>query len=850
MRRARATLVAALLCLTTAALAPAPAAAEAPAWTITLTPLPANFAPGQPGEYLAVATNVGGAPTTGEATKLEVLLPAQIKPLAATSTSMSCAPIVSQAVKCETTTALPPSRLLLVKVKAEATGPTGTYDAVAHVRGGGTGQEASATMPTPVQAEPIPFGFLAGFAAPVNGADGSAAVLAGSHPYQQTVAFGFPTKEPGDGLTNDGHPRDFYTELPPGLIGSPAATPVLCTEVQLTGKGCPDASQVGVTDVTTLFGGTGLNAVFTSGFYNMVPPPGVAAELGTEVAGAGVYVHVLASVRSGDQYRVQGAVRDVIAFGTQPIFNVQAQLWGDPSAAIHDEIRGACVKTPGSACTLPVRSEVPFLTMPGSCPGQPLSYEVLADSWEEPSPPAELLEARYEGADLEGQPKTLEGCGELEFEPTIQARPTTTLADSPAGLDFDLEQPQEKPREKPLEGRATAILKDATIAFPAGLAVNASQAAGLGACSEGQVGFEGKQEGALRFGEEPQSCPAAAKIGTLTATSPLLVQRDPVTHEVQIDPKTATPALEPLHGSLYLAAPFANPFGSLVAVYLVIEDEQTGIVAKLAGEGQLDPVTGQITTRFTENPQVPVEDIHVHVFGGDRGAFVTPPGCGTYTTEAELVPWSAPEGAPANPKDSFEVNGAPGGGPCPAAQPNTPALSAGTLEPAAGKYSPMVFKLTRPDGSARLARIEATLPPGLTAKLAGVARCSDADLAKAISREAPNRGAAELADPSCPAASEVGTANVGAGAGPTPYYTQGRAYLAGPYKGAPLSFAIITPAVAGPFDLGTVVVRAAVYVDPETAQPRTVSDPLPQIIDGIPVDVRSVALRLARPSTA
>ena len=313
---------------------------------------------------------------------------------------------------------------------------------------------------------------------------------------------------------------------------------------------------------------------------------------------------------------------------------------------------------------------------------------------------------------------------------------------------------------------------------------------------------------------------------------------------MQRDGKGA-PLPEPLEGSVYLAKPYANPFDSLIALYLAVEDPERGIVAKLAGEGQLDPDTGQITTRFAHNPEVPIEDIHVQIFGGDRGALVTPSACGEYAAKAELTPWSSE--APSSAEGAFHIDRAPDGGPCPASQPWAPKLDAGTLEPAAAKFSPLTFKLTRPDGSERLSSLEASLPPGLTAKLAGVGACSEAEIAKARSREAPDRGAEELADPSCPASSRLGTVQVAAGAGPSPFQITGTAYLAGPYKGAPLSMAIITPAVAGPFDLGTVVVRAAIYVDSDTARPRAVSDPVPQFIDGVPSDVRRVTLTLDRP---
>ena len=851
MSARKTTLALAALCLALAALLPAAAsAAPAPAWALSVTPMPANFVPGadpQP-KYFVIATNVGAAPTTSDPAVIEATLPVGLIPTVVKGintnsgepTEFGCT-IVSQAVKCEAAEAVGPGRRLMALISVNVTAAPGTYDLEASVSGGGASQTISTTLPTQVQSAPLPFDFLPGFSAPLSNEDGTPATLAGSHPYQQSVAFSFPTENPGDGITNSGHPRDFYTELPPGMLADPAATPVLCTEVELAGpKDCPKESQIGVGDITVSLEGNG--TVTTSPFYNMVPPPGSPAEIATNVDGEGVFVHILGSVRSEDDYGIQAATHDVIAFGTLPILGISAQIWGDPSAPAHDGMREKCLDLGGSCPTEP--QQTAFLTAPGNCPGESLLYEEHADTWEEPSPQFGEHRTFYESATLDGAPVSLSNCNELKFEPQIQSRPTTNLTDSPSGLQFTLHQPQ----DTNLASRSTAALKDAAIRFPAGMVVNPSQASGLGACTQAEAGFLGEgEEGALHFSKAPQSCPAAAKIGSIEATSPLLVARNE-DHEAEEEEGEAV--LEPLHGSLYIAKPFANPFGSLVAVYLVIEDEKTGIVAKLAGEGELDPQSGQITTYFEENPQVPLEDIKVSLFGGNRGALITPPTCGTHTTEADLVPWSAPEGKEAFPESSFQSTQAPTGGACPttvAQMPNAPKLSAGTLAPTAGKYSPLLFKLSREDGTQRLAKIETALPTGLSAKLAGIPSCSEADIAKARSREAPQKGALEQADPSCPAASEVGTVVASAGAGPTPYYTSGHAYLAGPYKGAPLSFLTIVPAVAGPFDLGTVVARIALYLDPETAQGRAVSDPLPQILDGVPVDLRSVALRATRP---
>ena len=354
----------------------------------------------------------------------------------------------------------------------------------------------------------------------------------------------------------------------------------------------------------------------------------------------------------------------------------------------------------------------------------------------------------------------------------------------------------------------------------------------------------------IHFTDRPASCPEASKLGTVEVTSPLLARRNEL-HQLELDPETGLPLPEPLHGSVFLAEPFQNPFDSLLAVYLSVEDPKTGIYAKLAGRIEPDPQTGQLVATFKENPELPLQDVRLSLFKGARASLITPLTCGTHTTTTALTPWSAPEGAEATPADSFQTTATPAGGACPAAEtelPNAPGFAAGTLTRGAGSYSPFVLKLSREDGTQRLTGFDTLLPPGLTAKLAGIPACSDAAIAQAISRSKPEEGILEKTSPSCPSSSALGTVNVTAGAGPTPFHTTGTAYLAGPYKGAPLSMAVITPAIAGPFDLGTVVVRAALNLDPNTAQVHAVSDPFPTILHGIPLDLRAVAVRLDRPS--
>jgi hypothetical protein len=423
-----------------------------------------------------------------------------------------------------------------------------------------------------------------------------------------------------------------------------------------------------------------------------------------------------------------------------------------------------------------------------------------------------------------GEPPTdigNDGCNAVDFSPTLQARPTTNVADAPSGLDVDLHLPQ---NEDP-NGTAEAQLKDATVTLPEGLTLNPSAANGLVGCSSAEFGLT-TPDGTtpIHTTAEPAQCPDASKLGSVEIDTPLLDH--------------------PMFGSVYLADPYNNPFESLLALYISVDDPQSGIVVKLAGEVHASN-SGQLTTSFEENPQQPFEDLKLHFFGGALGALRTPPTCGPYAATSSLVPWTAPDGATESPEDHWEITQGPNGGNCSssvAAEPNSPTLDAGTVSPIAGAYSPLVVNLRREDGTQNFSSITVTPPPGLIGKLAGIPYCPSSSLEAAASKS----GTEEEANPSCPAASQIGIVDVAAGAGPAPYHALGKAYLTGPYKGAPLSLAVITPATAGPFDLGTVVTKDALFVDSKTAQITAKADPLPSILQGIPLDIRSVQLSLDR----
>jgi hypothetical protein len=611
--------------------------------------------------------------------------------------------------------------------------------------------------------------------------------------------------------------RTVGTELPAGFSVDPEATTRRCTIEELTlipskepTEWCPPESQVGQAFVTD----EGHLEHLFAPIYNMVPSHGSAAELGFQVASTVVIVR--GGLSSG--FRLTAGSSELISKFN--ISELTITLWGDPSDSRHDSLReggselpGGCLG-PSAGCPVPP-STTRFLSMPTSCT-ELLEFSATVASWQ-----GATDTATTPLTDREFVPASLTGCNQLAFEPTISSQATTNVAEASSGLDFSLHQPQ----DESVGGRSTAALKDVTVTLPEGMSLNAAAANGLDSCTEQQMGYA-PEEGKIRFATTSQSCPNAAKVGTVEVTTPLLEDKLP--------------------GAVYVAKPFDNPFGSLLAIYLAVEDEQTGIVAKLAGKVEPDPKTGQLTARFTENPELPLEDIDLHFFKGVRGVLTTPLTCGTKTTTSTLTPWSTPEGIDAHPTGSFATSAGCYGSE--SAAPKDFSFTAGTESPLSGAYSPFVLRLSRKDGTQHITGIDTTLPSGLLGKLAGVTYCPESGIAQAIAREKPEQGKLEQQSPSCPSSSEVGTVQVTAGSGIAPIPVSGHAYLAGPYKGAPLSLVVIVPAVAGPFDLGTVVDRVALNVGEYDARIHAVADPLPTIREGIPLDVRSIELKLDRPS--
>ncbi len=638
--------------------------------------------------------------------------------------------------------------------------------------------------------------------------DSSADVQAGSHPFAIDTTFKLNERVQPSGVSvPDGDLKDLEVKLPPGLTGNATATPKCSIEqfhtpsshlsAGLSGASCPEDTQIGVARVELNTAGepTPPGSLYF-GVYNLVPPPGVPAAFGFNPLGLAVVL--TAKVRTGEDYGV--TVDSTNDSQLQRIYGATTTLWGVPYDRGHDGQRGECLGfngVPLGSCPIE-RAPRPFLTMPTSCSPSPPATLVFADSWQNPVSSLELegVKAELFNRDTEGDPVGVGGCDLLDFSPQVSVRPETSAAASPSGLDFELSLPQ---NENPV-GLAEGDLRNAVVSLPPGVMVSPSSSDGLGACTStselnrpgGQIALESS---------EPVQCPDASKVGTVTIETPLLET--------------------PLTGSVYVAQPGANKFGSLLALYIVAEGD--GVRIKLPAHVEANPETGQLTTVVQDAPQQPFSHMKLHFFGGPRAALMTPQSCGTYHATSQLTPWSSPSETALSIDSPFAITANCGGG-------FAPTLTAGTISNQAGAFSPLITTIARSDQDQNLSTISVRTPPGLLGMLSKVTLC----------------GEPQAQEGNCPAASQIGHVTASAGAGPTPLQLplagkpQDPVYLTGPYKGAPFGLSIVVPAEAGPFNLGNVITRAAIAIDHHTAQVNISSDPLPAFLQGIPLDVRSV----------
>lgn len=703
--------------------------------------------------------------------------------------SSVCEASSSTTFTCTIGVAVPPGavvRVPLVSTVEAATGATLVNQVVA-----GAGNVPAQTIEQQISVGPTgPFA-IKSFSSELLDPAGNVESTAASTPFQYSTTVEFPTKHASYlGFIQINNPvehfKDVTTHLPPGLIGNPTATPK-CTAGELGEQrgvtvGCPPDSQIGMADFE-LAG----RASQDEPLYNMVTPPGASAELGVNVLGT--IVTFSAYLRPADH----GI--DVVTSDTSTTIaatRAEITVWGDPASTAHDRQRQACVEPQeaanGKVCHSGLHEQA-FLRMPTSCSGEPLPFGIQSNSWEKPGT---LVTAAFPGP-------TLTGCQSVPFEPTIFTQPTALAADSPTGVAVQLSVPQSgSPR-----GLAQSDLKKAVVTLPEGMTLNPSSADGLQACDDAH----------LKLGSgEPADCPDASKVATVTVNTPLL--ENPIEGFVWLRTQNSS---DPASGEMFRLA-------------IELRDDRHGIDIKIPGGVAADPRTGRLTSTFDNAPQLPFSNMTLHFKSGARAPLTTPFSCATQTTEADLYPWARPD-QPVHTNMTFQLTSGPEGLPCQATRPFAPSFNAGVASVQAGGFTPFLATFSRKDADQSMQRVSVKMPKGLLGSLIGLPLCPEAQA---------NAG-------TCSSASEIGTVTAGAGDGPTPFYvTGGHVYMTQGYQGAPFGLSVVVPAKAGPFDLGTVVVRAKVEVDIHTAQLTVTTDPLPQIVGGVPVNLRLVNVTIDR----
>ncbi len=754
------------------------------------------------GEVIVLVSNLGDAEANGETTPLQIAdtLPAGLRP------------VTIEAVAGETpgdTGNRGPVQCTVTGLKCQFTGTLPSYDSVevrigvvvepGYVSGESNEAQASGGDAAQVRAsDPIgqassAFG-LESFQMSAEEEGGERDTQAGSHPFQLTTDLTFTQTGEANPVQL---PKDAGVELPPGLVGNVTSI-ARCSlsdflqHVENRDR-CPADTAVGVAQVTAnVKPAVGINT-YSVPVFNLEPARGEPARFGFYLAEDQVGVTLDTSVRTGGDYGVTVSAQNI----PETVSTLQSliTLWGAPGDPRHDDARGwGCMldaRGQGGECASSEEVSPPaLLTLPSSC-SESMRPTLSADSWAQPGDYLQIA--------ADEEQTSLDGCNRESFSPSVTLKPESGDASSPSGLLVDMHVPQDASSNP--AGVAEADVRGMSLTLPAGMQLNPSAADGLSSCSLGQ---------AVIATAGPSGCPEDAKVG--------------VVEEIK------TPLLaDPLKGSLYLAAQDENPFGSLVALYLVAEEPVAGVRIKLAGDVALDPRTGQITTTFQDTPQLPFEELRLRIFGGTRAPLSTPPSCGSYKAQALVSSWSERPAAASAP--SFQVDSGPDGAPCTPSRPFAPTLTSGATSSQAGAPTTFVTTIAREDGEQIIGGVSLRLPEGLLGKLPTVQRCAEPLAAQGA----------------CPPGSLIGQAQVSAGVGPNPVTLGGQVFLTGPYRGAPFGLSIVVPVKAGPFDLGEEVVRAAVGIDPHTSEVTVQSDPLPQIKDGIPFQLKRITVTVDRP---
>lgn len=819
--------------------------------------------------YAVTATNVGAAETGGTPVTLTDVLPAQVsmhsialflegspahqnenlahdenkttkKPFCSLSPVAECVVPLAQIGR------LQPDQALKMYVSVLVKGSTapGALENTVSVFGGisGGSDEVSVTRDNPVEQGLAAFG-VSVFDSPFVGLDGSTDSQAGGHPYELDTRIGLSSvvREAPEGFvgaTSAQDLRDAIVDLPVGMAGSGVAA-AQCTLARLGSKGAPKKSGEDRQNHSGCPADTVIGRIRTypesaaaalGSIYNLVPEKGAAAEFGFIDVTGGTHVLYVTLAPTPEGYVLRSSSKDIPQLQLNEIL---VNVFGDPAASARAQ---QSFEEIGVDDYHTEPSDTPLFTNPENCDDKPLVTTVMTDSWQDPGSynsdgTPDLEDPAWKQASYEAPPIT--GCEQLTglFEPSIVAQAESSQADSPTGLNVNLKVPQHAGEEE----LATPPLKNTIVTLPEGMTVNPSSANGLEGCSLTQVGIgvSGVPNAA------PPACPDGSKIGTVEVETPALPgevckQSDVPVQECPEDEREKVH----LEGAIYVAKQNENPFDSLIAIYIVINDPRTGVIVKIPAKVELNPNTGRLTTIVDSTPQFPFSELRTHFYNGPTAALRTPPTCGTYTVGSELTPWSAPEsGSPAIPSSSFAITQDPGGGAC--GTPGfDPSFTAGTSNTQAGAYTPFSVTFSRQDSEQELGDASITTPPGLLGDLKSVAQCPEPQASQG----------------DCGPESLIGEATTSVGAGPDPYWVKGgRVYLTGPYNNGPFGLSIVVPTTAGPYTLtgnagyGKEVVRASIRIDPHTAQVTVLSDPLPHIIEGIPLLIRTVNVTINRP---
>jgi hypothetical protein len=603
-----------------------------------------------------------------------------------------------------------------------------------------------------------------------------------------------PAAIKGEGFP-DGFVKEIVVDIPEGLGVNPEATPVKCTVEQLSavpGPTCPAASLVGFNFLTV--------AAQSPPCDNPDPLPDRCAN----VRGKTPVFNLVPfeGVPSMVGFPTSAPGEPTIIVGDldpkdQHVRFTISDIHAPDGTPQHPPIVGSRLVFLGRAT--PGFTET-YLTMPSNCAGGQTSI---------------LHVKSHEGAEDTASFTTevgASGCELVPFEPEIEAAASgATDSPEPATVDVQMDDAL-----KPLTELSESHLLTAKVTLPQGAGLNPSVANGLVPCTDAQF---------KKGTDEPVACPESSRVGTIEVDTRALDQD--------------------LGGDVYVAQPLSNDpsSGEQFRIFLHAFNTRYGVNVRLIGNVFPNLQTGQLTAVVPNNPQAPFNSFKVHLNGGPRGAVTSPGSCGPHTVSALFTPWSRPnEEVPDSA--AFTLTSAPGGGPCPktlAERPFSPSFSARTQRSKAGAFSPFELHIRRVNGEQEIKRVDVDLPPGMVARLKGVEYCPEASIEAA----AKQSGAAAIANPACPGSSFVGRSGADTGTG-QPFHVDGNVYLAGPYKNAPVSMVFVTPAVAGPYDLGTVVVRVALNVDPETAEVHAVSDPIPDVFGGVKLDVRNIDVLVNR----